>query len=527
MLSKNNILNAAVVAEQLRSQGILLRPLDNSPLQELFDASIPLSQADFMSTEQPLGLSSAGSPLATIDTAELLADMVSYATENRDTENGVESQHSIRVRALADQLATVVNANFSMARNTVVPEIEAASKAFQDFVQVVRCEEPGTEFKILQGRIPTFLKDEAFLSRGLENYRGESAYNDYYGLKVMLAPQDVDALAEKILNQGSDRLNKLVQDWLKTAPYRLIQRMLLSNFITFQDTSVEWTKDVQGRDTNQPETALMYYSFSTYKANSENGYNQLHLTIGYYLIADWLYNNPQPMSSSQKEVEYREMMDQARIVSGTLINRLVRRVELAQEGNVLVTEYNPQQKYVYVNGAMYDSWLKTPNACPEVLLGFLVGNRQLFDVNVISENIDVGCRMWELFTGIQRQENEVRLKGLFASFVRSYMYNDLVNNLKETKDNIAPESARELIMKKVDEEIAHFAHRILDDLDHLALHLVAKAKYYYTAAYTILSEMQEVARKNPDIDPREAATLSLVNYMAEYLEFQLEAAQVK
>ena len=37
----------------------------------------------------------------------------------------------------------------------------------------------------------------------------------------------------------------------------------------------------------------------------------------------------------------------------------------------------------------------------------------------------------------------------------------------------------------------------------------------------------ESARKNPDIDPREAATLSLFNYVAEYLEFQLEAVAVK
>ena len=91
-----------------------------------------------------------------------------------------------------------------------------------------------------------------------------------------------------------------------------------------------------------------------------------------------------------------------------------------------------------------------------------------------------------------------------------------------SKDHV---NFRAQVGERLKAEIEHLSHRIMEDLDHTALHLIAKTRFYFTSAYSILSEMDNVSKENADIDPREAGLLSVIKYLAEYFEAQIVAVK--
>lgn len=57
----------------------------------------------------------------------------------------------------------------------------------------------------------------------------------------------------------------------------------------------------------------------------------------------------------------------------------------------------------------------------------------------------------------------------------------------------------------------------IDDMDKIALDLVAKIRYRFTNAYFILSEMQEILNMDEDIDAKEAALYATIYYITDFL----------
>jgi hypothetical protein len=222
---------------------------------------------------------------------------------------------------------------------------------------------------------------------------------------------------------------------------------------------------------------------------------------------------------------YKTRLEDMCIVSGTVLNRLIKRIRIQTESNILVTEYNAPARRIVVNGALYNAWLEN-GGCPEALLGYLISNRSIMDANVAKEQKDVGVRAWEMFVGMDQVARQSELRDAFRSYIVSYMLQSLTDLTDAEKEACGSEPAhRERVMKCVKEQLEHFSHNLTDDVGHLALHLVAKCRFYFTSAYDILDSMREVSLHNPDIDPREAAAVGgFMNYIADYLVGQIAVA---
>lgn len=524
MLSKDTVLNALTAAEQLKAAGKTIQALDNSPLQELVDASYPLNGSELQRISTTATIKTAGDSQHgfTLESRDQFADSVNFTAANLED----ESMHSLRIRAMADNIAPFVTGHVSFARNTVVPLISETEEALTKFLGMVSVKPAESDFLITQGTLPALLSDESFMAMGLENFKdGSGNMNEWIDTQVNETPSSIDELSANIINLGNDRLNKLVQDWLMKAPYALIKRAYLANFVKNADTLD--CVDKHGRPTDEPHSFYEDYRYNQYNSTSGRPYDSLNIALANYLIASWLCNNPQKTDGDVSLVDYKNKMTNSCISSGNAVNTLVKRILLQIETNIVVSEYNAYKKEIVVHGSVYRGWLEN-GGCPEALLGFLVTNNPIFNMTTLNDKKDQGLRAWESYLAIRNVDSQKAIKDSFTSFVRSHMYNSL-QSLTDAEKNMGSSeiSHREKAMKNVDEQIMHFSHRIMDDIPHLALHLVAKARFYFTSAYSILEEMTNVAKQNPDIDPREAASLAVIGYIAEYLDGQVTLNAIK
>ncbi len=518
MLSKDTVLNALASAEQLKAAGKTFRALDNSPMQELVDASYPLANSAVQTeaSTEPLKITGDSKNSYSLSSKEEFACSVNYTAENRED----ESMHSLRIRSMADNIAPFVTGHISFTRNTVIPLITETETSFNNFIGMVSVKSAESEFRITQGALPALLLDESFMAMGLENFKdGSGNVNNWINTQLNDTPVAIDELVSQITNLGNDRLNKLVQAWLEKAPYALIKRVYLTNFVKNADTLDNMDK--HGRPLETPCSFSDEYNYNQYNTAAGRPYDSLNVALATYLIANWLSNNPQKTSGDISLSEYKNRMAESCISTGNAVNSLAKRILMQIETNILVSEYNAYKKEIVVHGAVYKGWLEN-GGCPEALLGFLVTNNPIFNTVTLTEKQDQGLRAWESYLTVHNTNSQKAISDSFVSFVRTHMYSTLQSLTDSEKSLGANEVVhRERVMKNVDEEIQHFSHRIMDDIPHLALHLVAKARFYFTSAYSILEEMINVEKQNPGIDPREAAGLAVISYIAEYLDGQV------
>jgi hypothetical protein len=66
----------------------------------------------------------------------------------------------------------------------------------------------------------------------------------------------------------------------------------------------------------------------------------------------------------------------------------------------------------------------------------------------------------------------------------------------------------------------------IDDLYNLCMKVVCRARYYNTDAELILQGINNAKRDNPDINIREAACVSAINYVAAWVARMLKVVPI-
>jgi hypothetical protein len=65
----------------------------------------------------------------------------------------------------------------------------------------------------------------------------------------------------------------------------------------------------------------------------------------------------------------------------------------------------------------------------------------------------------------------------------------------------------------------------LDLIGELSLNLMARCRFYFTAGYQILSGIEQASKISTNLDPREAALVSAINYVTDFLIDQITPVQ--
>ena len=498
MINRATYQNAATVAKELAESGVYLQARPSTLLGELMNLSTSVDT--IQTTNLPTILAnpnSRGDNL--LRSMEDRAVDVECTTINSET----PSLHSLKIAALADDIAPFITAHISLARNTVAPLVTELAGKLEKYLQVARPVDPVSMFEIDKRSIPELLLDESFLAGGLEAYEGIDANWQPFNIELDL-PAD-EAFYESLVSQGNDRLNGLVQDWLSSKGKDFVKAVYACNFANQHYES--------------PEGGVKYYNYSE-PGMGDNPYDVLDLSLCMYLIGTRLFSDVQPakgVSLGQYKSSLRAVIDYAG--AQTIKSLKVIRRQIA--GNVLVSEAVLSRKRVVVNNTLYQAWLQAGGK-PEILLGMLVSGQVQYSVAGIDAARESLLRQWETFVTL----SQVNIRAELLKRFRIYAETETMAGLAELTDiekdfSLNCKNLRDKVSVLVQAEIEHLNHRIMDDVYHTALHLVAKARFYYTSSYSILSQMVEVAKINPDIDPREAALLSAISYIADYTEPQI------
>lgn len=503
MITSNLAKNAIAVALQLKDAGIQFTAADNSAMSELVDSSMPYNFVDKGQRETtilPGGkvLNDNVSSWSLTD-KDMFADALVGATGN----SSEVSDHTLRITALADDLAPIITSHIYTVRSVVIPLVSEFEAAAQAFLDLARAKDPSSDFTIRTLRIPALLGDPSFSSMGLDDITNLSEIRET-GARLTLKLEDIDAVVAEICNLGNDRLNGLLVDWLDNSAENLIKNVLVANF-----TDAGNYEEV-GR-----------FIFDQYTLRRGNQGEAMDLSLAMWLIANWLKVNVKSTKENVTLDEYTSSFQYWLDVAGVTLKAALDQLGRQIENGVMVTSLIPSRKEVTVHDRLYRVYLEKGGKS-EAILGMLMAGQSYFDMGIILENQARLIESWNTYISFRATKDITDIRVNFQAWVRSYMAVAITNqtDIEQEYEKMNP-GMRETIMRNVDAEIAHLSHRLHEDVAHTALHMVAKARFFYTSAYTILSEMQQVARFNKDIDPREAAAAATITYLVEYLYSQV------
>lgn len=508
MIKETLAKTALAVADQLNEAGVTLLPLDNSVLSELSDHAMPYNFTQHGETNTILmpGGKVVNANVSTWTTSSMDEIATSIALASCNAEE--TSRHTLEITAIADTLAPLVQSHSYTARSVVVPLVAKFEEDALRYLELAKQIDAAQGFEIKKVIIPALLGDESFNDMGLDQIVNLTEMRDGAAFYTFTFENMNDAVAE-ICNLGNARLNTLVTDWLAEAPENLIQNLLMVNF----------TKCV-------PDEALAFYQYDAYSLRRGNQGDAMNLSLGMWLICRWLRDVVRPVAENVTLAKYQETLQLQMDIAGTTLKTALATMATQVQNGVMVMSLRPLRQEVTVHANLYADFLANGGK-PEALLGMLVSGRSYFDSSVILENQTQLLTQWESYLGYRASKAITDIRSGFQSWVRSYMAIAITEQTDIEKEYLATNPAMlETIMKLVEEEIMHLGHRLHEDVAHTALHMVAKARFFYTASYNILNEMRAMASYNKDIDPREAAGAAMIGYLVEYLYSQLSMVSV-
>lgn len=500
--------NAAIVAKELSSKGIYLDVPPTSVLGELLDSSVSFESPK--TTELPIVMAGAGA--TGMNYAPLMstrAQDVEYLTKNYEE----LSMHSKRIADLVNDIAPLVTSHVSFARNTVRPMVLEFAGKLEKYAIAAKPLDPTSDFEIIEGAVPALLLDESFASE-LVNYHGISAQHPTSSICVVF-PETEEGLVA-LTSMPNDRLNGLMNEWLAGLPAGFMKNVFKANF------------------TSQPlgEEAKSYGSY--YLFGSGDVYNRLNVALACYIIASRLSMDPQKTEASLSLMDYKRIMREYINYAGAEVMKGFANVRRHIEGNTMVSQVSTAAKKIYVHKTLYRAWLEAGGR-PEILLGMIVSGQVQFGVAAIDENRERLLSAWNTYVGLVQADIRAETKRRFKEYVMWEMANSMAE-LTPTEVEYVNENGEVLrakVLENAEKEVEHLSHRLMDDFYHTALHLVAKARFYYTSSYEILNEMVEAAKAraasgaaaDEELDAREAALMSALNYIAMYQASMIKVVQ--
>lgn len=498
LINRNSYLNAIPLAQEVDMKGLRLQARPSSVLGELVDLSTSFT-TEQRSTVLPSVLANrpAGSMNWKAEDRALWVESMSSGLDG-------ESQHTLKMRALVDDIAPYITNHISFARNVVAPRVTELAEKLQHYLTAAKPIDPVSLFEIESRDIPDLLKDESFMSGELLAYRDVTEVKSPTQTFVFATLEGQTTQA--FVSLGSERLDELVGRWLMGLPKDYLDRVYQSYFVG--------------------QLGEKYYDYHLVYAHerTRNPYAILDLAIATYLIAKKLSVEVQSIpgvSLTQYKTELRNIIDLAGSKLWMALKSIARHIETG----VMVEEAVVSAKRIVVNNAVYRPWLAEGNV-PEVLLGMLASGQVNYSVRNINAVKDAMLKAWQGYVSLVQTDLRAEMKKRFTAYAEAEAIQGLAE-LSDLEKDYAQDHAgfKDEVVKRIKAEIADLGHRIMDNPNHTALHLVAKARFYFTSSYGILSEMEEAAKENPELDPREAALLSVVSYLADYFAEQVSAVK--
>lgn len=485
MITIDSAQQSVPLALHAAKKGLAISAVQGTPVSEMCKIT-----CDFLHDLSP-ALSSGGD---TIEESELLAE-ASYLSEA--TKGDVNSPHNAAMDEIINTLSIAVSSHLSFAKNVVSPSVSATAETVQQFM--TKEKNPALDFKVEVHDVP-----EPMLNAGFEDSVSKFAGKVYLAPEQMLslkplAPQEI----LELLKTGSSLYDQKVDHWFAKMGDGWFLNVWNNFFADSKQVKIEKPLSFEDALFKDPETD--------------------DYCLAIYLLSRKLYDEVLEGTAMSLSA-YKNLVAQYREASAIRLLTCFNNQSNILKNQILVKSYSADRKCITVNGPVYRQWLQTDNSnSNEVLLGLLVSNMVLYATALIDNKRTELLDNWNNYSNLSKITHKNKSFVLFKEAIETGFYNELENTLEQEKEFIQANSAyKETVRNLFTKELSNLTPAAMDDVFDTCTKIVCRARFYYTDSEKILCGINHAMKMNPAMDVRQAALMSTIEYVCDYLGDQLQ-----
>jgi len=470
-----------------------------------------------MAAQNKVVSSVAGTPLAdlvaiTIDsnrfaTIDVLSDdssdtvnefLLSNASTLEHTTSGlgdVLSNHDVSMDSYIRSISAAVRNHISFAKNVVAPAV--LTMASEVIAMMGTKKSVASDFSIEVKYLPAPMVNGGF-EDSIAKYSGKARFPPEN--KLRLDDMSFEQLVE-LIQTGSAAYDKTVAEWLGTKPAKFWTNL--------------WCNVFMGRSCEL--TSENFDIVDLFKDSKK----YIDEALFVYLVARKLYSSP-PEKTDMSLSRFKEVMSQHLTYAADKLLGAIKGAGDNFKNGTLVNDINRSQKSVVVNGNVYTGWIEL-GGTNEVLLGLLVTNDNFFSVVKIDENRQNYLDSWNTYEHMSELAEKNKSFVNFKQYL-TIAFGNSMNNVSQTEHDVvaAMPMVSENIVNYFAENMRMLAIKDMSDVQEVCLRLMTRSRFYYTDAEKLLRGINEAIRINPNIDVRQAALMSMIEYVTDYVVDQMK-----
>jgi hypothetical protein len=481
MIDTNSTIYSIPLAIVAANKGLAIDPVSGTPVAELVKIT-----NDLLITDMGCVYSDTATP------EEMLLGFAN--TLNHITVSNEETSHDANLDGFIHDISKAVGNHISYAKNIVKPVIVEYVEDVQKSVGQVLS--PSSQFKISMIELPKPMQNAGF----------ETSINKY-AEKPFIAPTSELHLGEiapqgilELMLTGSKEYDEGVKEWFVNKGDQFFMDIWNNLFRDFKES--------------KPTTAF------TITECLNSGKELVDYALAIHLLSRKLYDEV-PEDTKMELPQYRDLVAQYREVSGSKLNNEYIKYASVLKNKTLVAFIDSDSKGLSVYGPVYREWLKA-GGCNEALLGMLVGRETIFNQSLFDEAKEGFIKDWNtysLFSKTAEKNNEFnRIKDVLTiSFAK------ILETMSSTeRETVASMPAfTQTVANIYKQELEKLKTADIADIFNVCMLLICRARFYYTDAEKILVGINSAVKADPNIDVREAALLSSIEYVVDYISDQM------
>ena len=477
MLSKEALKAAMPLTEVLDGAGIYLTAIDQTPLSALVKAT---RSDDRFSGVHPSGETGYHIEVETIE----------YMANKKDDVLGV-CAHDVAMDEIIEVATKAVQGHMLFAKTVVAPTVQALAERVMEALNAVTPSSlTGMEVVVRQVAKPL---ENPSLEASVRRF--EEIASDSPALVLNLPDRTVAELTELMLT-GTAGLDRDIKEWLAVKGESFLIDLWQG---VFQQKPAEL---------NEREVRV----FADYVSHRLNGPDN---ALAIYLLARTLVE--EPLEGTQMPLAvYENAIVQIRDQAGLRVVYALNDIDRNKKSGILVLDQT--ERTVTVNGSVYREWIEQGGE-NEVLFGNMLEQPSVITIHAIDEKKAHFLSQWNrhlaLVATVESNRRFNRTKELLEKVFSAQL-------LEVTEGEEAVTANRETVLAMFREQLEVVREDELADLYSLCLRLVCRSRFHRTDAERILSGIERIKRENPRIDVREAAAMSLIEYVAYWLTAQFK-----
>lgn len=470
MLQNHVLDSASVLADKLSKNNLQLEAIRETPLAQAIDSSYHPEIANEVHE-------------ATLSFREVLMESSAKVNDGAMT-------HDEAISSIVDVVAKTVTNNLQIARTVVNPIVS-------EIVTSVESRLNETEIGAVNflSVLPVFYHSiwTSPILEGLVSKYFDSPNIDVDAKRIYpdMTPEEL----RKVVKTGTSRFDTEVESFVDS----LGDERLLEIYSTF-------FKKVSAPGDVQEVIKLQYYS------------KDVNAILVLHLIARRFYNDT-PEGVEINLESHREFCSIMLEQTGRMMARFLERREkqFAKKDLGIIyptTTYsndNPSWNIIEVNGDIYNDWLKDGGS-PEILFGAAISDNERNYTDLL-ENGEKYINVWAKQARIRQNEIKDQQFSLTISAIRQSI-SKLIN--RQAEEEMVVES-KAVLHDRLQKELGELSPKSINDLYYACRRVVCRVMFAHTEAEEILCKIDEMGKRYPDIDVREAALYATIDLVTDWV----------